>query len=607
MQKGNQTEEWLTAIIQREVEALGTSQVQTRGQRSLRAGSRSSPKIMLHLDDDDCYLELVLPSQSVAVEETWRLSHNAKYAISIEDEETQAQDIRELNITCEQEEIIVPEQRKRVVEESKEYGIKLLHRGNENAVLAEWYCEGLASTRSYILFDAETGEIITDEREIGNNLSLLCRRSWQVTTSDGIEAETDDGDPISVYKLGKWDLHLLMKTSSQTTAETISLTCDSGEKMQIEWFIPCDQQSNSKPILKGLSLPGPGNIFAMMPDIIKLWLPPEVEKADITVFKVEDDEFFRPISTIHASTSGNWQPINICNSIRSPGRYSIKVAYENKNSPKAKSWSKNFRLADKPDSRHYYPKIADASYVYRGVEKAVILENGMTPLDHGDQQEFWNSKWIARGLWPHERIQIALSGTHTSHRHVLSSDDSGCCEFPVSAFEPYFESEQQISLSIIRQGFESSYELARLIDTNPLNQNDKVISDSDSHLEPSESKPIKRRLVVDHMKITISGKSSDRRQLEVIELFTEMLNRDFSELEFTLNEYTATKGDIAIMGSKSKGNRKGNSTSKNLIYSFSNLSNERRDQLRVNAKEMAEIYRSQQGINLELDFCRERK
>jgi hypothetical protein len=100
MQKGNQTEEWLTAIIQREVKALGTSKVQTKGHGTVRAGNRSSPKIMLHLDDDDCYLELVLPSQSVAVEERWRLSHNAKYAISIEDEETQAQDIRELNRAC---------------------------------------------------------------------------------------------------------------------------------------------------------------------------------------------------------------------------------------------------------------------------------------------------------------------------------------------------------------------------------------------------------------------------------------------------------------------------------------------------------------------------
>ncbi len=56
VQKGNQAEEWFSAIIHREIEAQGTNQVQSARKEKPKELTGVAPKIMLHLDDEDCYL-----------------------------------------------------------------------------------------------------------------------------------------------------------------------------------------------------------------------------------------------------------------------------------------------------------------------------------------------------------------------------------------------------------------------------------------------------------------------------------------------------------------------------------------------------------------------
>jgi hypothetical protein len=75
LQRGILAEEWFSAIIQREIESLGATQAQSSRQGVLRASISSTLNVMLYLDDDECYLELVLPSQSIPVEKARRLSH----------------------------------------------------------------------------------------------------------------------------------------------------------------------------------------------------------------------------------------------------------------------------------------------------------------------------------------------------------------------------------------------------------------------------------------------------------------------------------------------------------------------------------------------------
>jgi hypothetical protein len=71
--------------------------------------------------------------------------------------------VGELDIDDKLEELIIPDIRVKIDVEQDEYVLKIRHEGLDNAVLAEWSCEGLTNSTHYILFNYETNEIINDE------------------------------------------------------------------------------------------------------------------------------------------------------------------------------------------------------------------------------------------------------------------------------------------------------------------------------------------------------------------------------------------------------------------------------------------------------------
>jgi len=231
VQKGNQVEEWFSAIIHREIEAQGTSQVQSARKEKPKKLTGVAPKIMLHLDDEDCCLVLVLTSQSVAIEKPRRLSHKSYCTVTLESKGKMPQVVSELDIDDKLEDLIIPDIRVKIDQEQDEYVLRLRHEGLDNAVLTEWCCEGMTNSTPYILFNSETNEIIADEKLNGSRLSFLFRRNWDVVLSDGIEGESED--PISVSRLGGWRLLLLAKTTQLEKHETISLANVTGEKLDI--------------------------------------------------------------------------------------------------------------------------------------------------------------------------------------------------------------------------------------------------------------------------------------------------------------------------------------------------------------------------------------
>jgi hypothetical protein len=204
---------------------------------------------MLHLDDEDCYLELVLPGQSIALEKQRRLNYKTYCAINLEVKDKLPQVVGELDIDMKQEDMIIPELRFKIESEDEEYVLRLRHQGLDDAVLAEWNCEGLPSSKPYILFNSETNQIINDAALRGNTLFLLFRRHWDVVLSDGIEAESEE--PISVSRPRGWLLLELAKTSPPQESETISLTNETGERFDICWGDPDVEKSNSRPLLQG--------------------------------------------------------------------------------------------------------------------------------------------------------------------------------------------------------------------------------------------------------------------------------------------------------------------------------------------------------------------
>ena len=70
IQKGNHAEEWLISIIQRELDAQGLKSDQSFRRIKSEGSSINSPKIILNDDDDDCYLELLLPSEKLTIDKS---------------------------------------------------------------------------------------------------------------------------------------------------------------------------------------------------------------------------------------------------------------------------------------------------------------------------------------------------------------------------------------------------------------------------------------------------------------------------------------------------------------------------------------------------------
>ncbi len=517
-QRGNQVEEWLSAIIQREIEAQGISPAVSGRNGDPRELNGVSPKVMLHLDDEDCYLELVLPGQSIAVEKPRRISHKTYCAINLETKERLPQVVSELDIGIKQEGLIVPRLRVKIEKEDEEYVLRLRHEGLDNAVLAEWSCEGLPSSKPYILFDSETNQIINDGALSGNSISLLVRRNWEVVLSDGIEAETEE--PISVSRLGGWRLHLLAKAAPLDKTETITLTNINGEECEICWVEPGVERSDSRPLLQGLGLPGQTNGFIMLADSPELWLPPAVTEAQIDMYKIEDDEFFIPIGSIKVPSTESWQQAGVRRLITGPGLYSVKLRYFDDFRERTRKWSRQILIAEEPDIKSLHPISLQARYRFRDTLKVLDLERNVSPLAFQESREFWNAIWLILGLWPYEKIRIRLVGDGGNYSQVISADSSGSCEIPMSTFEPYLLSRESARLLIQRQGFICQYDLALLIGTSSDSDQASKQEQYRPAIETSK-RPAQRRRLVDRVELVVYG---DRGGFDIQKMMTEELN-----------------------------------------------------------------------------------
>jgi hypothetical protein len=480
---------------------------------------------MLHLDDEDCYLELVLPGQSVVVEKSRRLSHKRYCAISLEAKERLPQLVGELDIDKENENLIIPELRVKIESEDEEYALRLRHQGLDDAVLAEWSCEGLPSSKPYILFNSETNQIINDAALSGNTLFFLFRRHWDVVLSDGIEAESEE--PIGVSRPRGWLLLELAKTSPPQESETISLTNDTGERFEICWVDPDVEKSNSGPLLQGLSTPGQTNRFVMLPESPELWLPPAVTDAEIEMYKIEDDEFFMPIGSIQVPSTESWQQAGVRSHIAGPGHYSIRLSYFDNLSERNRRWSKQVLIAEEPDVKSIYPTPLQAKYSYKDRLKVLDLERDVSPLVFQETQEFWNAEWLIHGLWAHEKIRVRLDGDGESHSPILSADNSGSCKFPISAFEPYLISKESARLSIQRQGFISQYDLA-VITGIPSHSDQASKQEQYTPAIETNKRPAQRRRLVDRVELVVYG---DRGSFDIQKMIAEEL-KDLLEERF---------------------------------------------------------------------------
>jgi hypothetical protein len=534
IQQGNQLEEWLSVIIQREIEARGTSQDQSERKGKTKDLKGICPKIKLHLDDDDCYLELVLPGQLVTVDKPRSLSHKTYCAINLETKEKMTQVIGELDIDNKLEDLIVPELRAKIEEEGEEYVLRLRHEGLENAVLAEWSCEGFPTSKPYIQFNSETNEIINDGELIGSCLRLLFRRNWNVVLSDGIEAETEE--PISVSGLGGWRLLLLARTSPLEEPETISLANDNGEECEICWVVPGGGKSNCRPLVQGLSLPGQANGFVMLAESPELWLPPAVTDAQIEMFKIEDDEFYMPLGSIQVPSTEDWQQAEVRKLITCPGLYSVKLSYFEDSSDKPRKWSRQILIAEEPDIKSLHPISLQAEYRFKEIMRVSDLEKNVSPVVLSESQEFWNADWLIRGLWAEEKIRVRLDGDGENYSPILSADNSGICKIPISAFEPYLLSSDSARLSILRQGFISQYDLAVLIRSSGVSCQGISEEQGQSTIE-LRKRSAQRRRIINTVDLVVSGDRSNEIQRMIVDEFNDLIKEHLGCLESWSIEY----------------------------------------------------------------------
>jgi len=541
IQQGNQLEEWLSAIIQREIEAQGTGQDQSGRKVKTKDSKGVCPKIILHLDDDDCYLELVLSSQLLIVDKPKKLSHKPYCAINLEAKEKKPQVVCKLDIDSKQEDLIAPELRVKIEEEAEEYFFRLRHEGLDSAVLAEWSCEGFPTSKPYILFNSETNEITNDREVIGSCLRLLFRRNWDVVLSDGIEAETEE--PISVSGLGGWRLLLLARTSPLEKPETISLANANanGEECEIRWVEPGGGKSNSRPFLQGLSLPGQTNGFVMLADSPELWLPPAVTNAKIELFKIKDDEFYMPLGSIQVPSTEGWQRAEVRKLITCPGLYSVKLSYFEDSSDKPRQWTRQILVAEELDIKSLHPRSLQAKYRFKEIMRVVDLERNVSPMALKETREFWNADWLIRGLWAHEKIRVRLDGEGENFSPVLTADNAGRCKIPISAFEPYLLSRESAKLSIQRQGFICQYDLAFLIRSS--NVSDKKISEEQEQSTIEiRKRPAQRRRLVYRVDLVVHGNRGNFDiQKMVVDGLDELIEESFDHLDRKSTEYPEGK------------------------------------------------------------------
>jgi hypothetical protein len=591
VQKGNEAEEWFSAIIRREIEAQGTSEVQSARKEKPKGMAGMDPKIMLHLDDEDCYLELVLPSQSVAIEKPRCLSNKTYCTVTLETKGKMQQVVGELDIDDTLEDLIIPDIRVKIDEEQDEYVLRLRHEGLDNAVLTEWSCEGLPNSTPYILFNSETNQIIADEILNCSSLSFLFRRNWDVALSDGIEGESED--PISVSRLGGWRLLLLAKTSPLEQLETISLANVTGEKLDICWVDSDDGKSKSRPLLKGLGLPGQATRFIMLAESPDVWLPPGITDVQIEMFKTEDDEFYMPIGSLQVPSTESWHKAGVRELITCPGLYSVRLSYSDNSNARTRRWSRHIVLAEEYDISSLDPAPLQARYRFKETSKVLYLEKDVSPFIFKEPQEFWNAVWLILDLWPHEKIRVNLACNGENYSQVLSATSSGSCEIPISAFEPYLLTRELARLSIQRQGFICEYEMAVL---------NEITAQIDQHLPraqvASTTTPTKRtnqrRRPVNTLEVVVYGMRSEKTQDMLVAEIEDLLEDGFGYLDRRTMEYPDSK--------RAPGRR--------FVFhriSFDSLNNEEKNTLhsKIDSLIMSSVERS--GLDFRAEWSRRRE
>jgi hypothetical protein len=387
---------------------------------------------------------------------------------------------------------------------------------------------GLPSNKPYVLFDSETNQIINDGASIGNSLSILFRRNWDVAFADGIEAETEE--PRRVSRLGGWRLLELAKTSPPEKPETISFSNVTGEECEVCWVEPGAGNSNSRPLLKGLGLPGQANGFVMLVESPELWLPPGVTDAEIEMYKIEDDEFFMPIGSIQVPSTESWQQAGVRRLIAGPGLYSVRLSYFDEFSERPRKWSKQIWIAEEADIKSLHPTSLQAKYSYKDRLKALDLQRNVSPLVFQETQEFWNADWLIHGLWAHEKIRVRLDGDGENHSPILSADNSGSCRIPISAFEPHLLSKESARLSIQRQGFICQYDLAVLIGSSS-NRGQDTKQEQRQPAGELRKRPAQRRRIINTVNFVVNGDRSYEIQKMIVDSFSDLIKENLGHLE----------------------------------------------------------------------------
>ena len=97
-------------------------------------------------------------------------------------------------------------------------------------------------------------------------------------------------------------------------------------------------------MLKGLRIPGQGNSYLIQAENPEVWLPPDISDVEIEVFKIEDDDFFKPIGGLQIPYTDTWQQADMRQFISSEDSYSVRVTYVDGHSGKTRNWTKTISV-----------------------------------------------------------------------------------------------------------------------------------------------------------------------------------------------------------------------------------------------------------------------
>jgi hypothetical protein len=152
-----------------------------------------------------------------------------------------------------------------------------------------------------------------------------------------------------------------------------------------------------------------------------------------------------------------------------------------------------------------------------------------------------DDEWIIFGLWSDEKIRIRLVGDGENYSQVLTADNSGSCKIPISAFEPYLLSRKSAKLSIQRQGFIFQYDLAVLIGSSGVSDQEIKEGQGQSTIE-LRKRPAQRRRLVYRVDLVVHGdRGSFDIQKMVVDELDELIEEKFGHLDRRSTEYPEGK------------------------------------------------------------------